>query len=88
MTILEIWNIERIENEIMEYLDNGKKVYIEDGCLNDEIISYSVNEELINREVIFTTSACVFPLNIEFMGCGFFNIDTEDYKGNLFVKVR
>ena len=48
----------------------------------------TVNEELINREVIFTTSACVFPLNIEFMGCGFSNIDTEDYKGNLFVKVR
>lgn len=86
MTILERWRTEDVENEIISYLDSGKKVYIENGCLNDNIISYSINKEFKEREVIFTTSACVFDKQINFMGSGW-NINTEDYKGNLFVKV-
>lgn len=86
MTGWERWKVEIIENEIIEYLDNGKKVFIENGCLNDNIISYSVNNQFSEREVTFTTSACVFPLYVNLMG-SYFNIDTEDFKGNLFVKV-
>lgn len=33
---------EAIEKEIVNYLNNGRKVYIECGCLNDEIIEYSI----------------------------------------------
>ena len=86
MTCWERWNVENIEDEIMEYLNNGKKVFIENGCLNDNIVSYSINDQLKEREVTFTTSACVFPECINLMG-SYSNIDTEDYKGNLFVNV-
>lgn len=86
MTNYERWKIEDTENEIMEYLNSGKKVFIENGCLNDNIVSFSVNNQFAEREVIFITSACVFPLYINFME-SYSNIDTEDYKGNLFVKV-
>lgn len=86
MTLSEKWRIEDIENEIISYLDRGKKVIIESGSLNDNIISYCVNKEFKEREVIFTTSACVFPQQINLMG-NFDCIDTEDYEGSLFVKV-
>ena len=86
MTISERWRIEDIENEIISYLTSGKKVFIESGCLNDNIISYSINKELKEREVTFTTSACVFSKQINLMG-NYSNIDIEEYEGNLFVKV-
>ena len=86
MTLSEKWRIEDIEDEIISYLDRGKKVFIESGCLNDNITSYSVNKEFKEREVIFTTSACVFSQQINLME-NFDCIDTEDYEGSLFVKV-
>lgn len=92
MTFLEKWRIEDIENEIMEYLDTGKKVYIESGCLNDAIIDYSVRtyktyawQEYEEKEVTFTTSACVFPLHLNLKG--YSSVDSEDFNGHLFVKV-
>lgn len=86
MTIFEKWKIEKIENEIIAYLDSGEKVIIESGCLNDNIISYSMNKKFNERIVVFTTSACVFPQQINLME-NYSNIDTEDYEGALFVKV-
>lgn len=86
MTIYEKCRIEDIENEIISHLDRGKKVFIENGCLNDNVISYSVNKVCIERTVIFTTSACAFPQQINLMG-SYSNIDTEEYKGNLVIKV-
>lgn len=61
MKLFEKWKIQDIEDEIISYLDNKKEVFIENGCLNDEIISYQINNYFGDREVIFTTSNCVFP---------------------------
>ena len=88
MTLSEKWEIENHEKDIMEYLDNDKKVYIEDGCLNDEIVSYSIVDKYKEKEIAFITSACVFPKEINFMDQGFEIIKTEDFKGDLFVYVR
>ena len=83
------YNLECIERDIMEWLDGGKKVYIESGSLNDEILSYSV-EKFEKRygteeEVTFTTSACVFPKEVVLTDdC---NVDTEVFNGCLFVKI-
>lgn len=82
------WDLEYAEREIMRWLDEGKKVYIENGAANDEITSYTVEEVGIarNNEVHFTTSACIFPktMVLSAMDC---NVDTEEYNGCLFVKV-
>lgn len=86
MTLGKRWEIEGIEDVIIDYLNKNKKVYIEDGCLNDKILSYSVNNESKEREVIFTTSACVFPEQINLMGT-YSSIDTEEFEGSLFVHV-
>ena len=60
------WEIEYIEREIVKWLDDGKKVYVESGAANDEILSYSVEEVGIakNNEVHFVTSACMFPKDL------------------------
>lgn len=82
------WELEYIEKEIMRWLDDGKKVYIENGAANDSIVSYTVEEVGIvkNNEVHFTTSACIFPkdLVLSAMDC---NVDTEEFNGCLFVKI-
>ena len=77
--------IPSIEDEIIRYLDDGKHVYIENGCLVDQILSYSIKGKSIDREVIFTTSASVFFPTIR-MGT-YSYIDTEEYKGVLYVSV-
>lgn len=85
-------HIEYIEKEIINRIDNNKKVYIESGAANDSIISYSIRkyknhvwEQYEEREVTFTTSACIFPENIKLSD--YDNVDTEEFNGNLFVKV-
>ena len=88
MTLSEKWEIESYEKDIIEYLQNGKNVYIEDGCLNDEIVSYSITDAYKENEIVFTTSACVFPKEINFKDLGFEIVGTEDFKGSLFVYVR
>lgn len=86
------WIVEYIEDDIIKYLNSGKKVFIENGSLNDQIISYSVKflknylwQEYEERKVIFTTSACVFPLYIDLIN--YSDIDTEEFEGNLFIKI-
>ena len=49
-------------NKIKRWLDGGKKVYVENGSLNDEIFSYKVDPA--DGEITFVTSACVFPKEI------------------------
>lgn len=83
------YNLECTEREIMEWLDNGKKVYIESGALNDEILSYSVERFEkrygVEEEVTFTTSACVFPKEIVLSDDR--EVATEVFNGCLFVKI-
>lgn len=86
------YSIEIIENEIISYLDSGKKVYIESGAANDSILSYRTEsykryswQDYEEKEIFFTTSACIFPKEIQLEN--YSNCDCEDYKGNLFVKV-
>ena len=80
---MKSWLIKYIENEIISYLNDGKKVYLESGSINDEILSYEPSFD--DDDMIFTTSACVFPKKIV-LSC-WDNVDSEDFKGNLFVSV-
>jgi hypothetical protein len=87
----EIWRLQDFEKEIIEYLDKGKKAFIENGCLNDEIISYSQSNQYdFNRhyddEFIFTTTASVFSREIRL--ASYSEVETEEFNGNLFVHVR
>lgn len=85
------YDIECIENEIIEKLNAGKQVCIVSGCLNDCITSYSIRkyktgwQEYEEKEITFTTTACVFPerINLSYWE----NVDTEEFKENLFVHV-
>lgn len=91
--------IEAIENEIMDTFKHNamtfcsgekeKKIFIESGALNDEIIDYElILKESVRsreREVSFKTTASVFPRTIKLSD--YENVDTEEYNGNLFVHV-
>lgn len=83
------YDIERIEKEIMERLDKGETVYIESGAANDCITSYHINKYgslyYGDWEIIFTTTACIFPEKI--MLTNWDNVDTEEFQGKLFVYV-
>ncbi|MDO4974941.1 MAG: hypothetical protein Q4E61_01270 [Alphaproteobacteria bacterium] len=77
------YNIECIESEILNQLDNNGKVFIESGAANDSIDSYSVRkyktyswQEYEEKEITFTTSACIFPKEIKLSD--FDNIDTVE----------
>ena len=77
------------EQQIIDCLNSGKKVVIEYGCLNDEIVSYLVDREgIISGEVgaiVFKTSGCVFSKEI------WFTEETKLYLnetyGSLFVEL-
>lgn len=79
------YDIETIEEEIIERLDKGEQVYLESGCLNDCIIAYSVKKLCEDKEITFTTTACVFPKYIRLSDWD--NVDTEEFKAELFVHV-
>lgn len=86
------YNIECVEKEIIERLENNKKVFIESGAANDSIYSYSIRtyktyswQEYEEREITFTTSACIFPKEIRLSD--YDNVDTEEFNGHLFVHV-
>lgn len=89
MTLAERIQLEDGENEIILKLDEGKKVYIESGAAVDRIISYSIRKfktyPCEEREVTFTTSACIFPKSLRLEN--YDNVDTEEFNGNLFVHV-
>ena len=81
-----------IEDEIMERLNSGKKVIIDSGACNDKIISYSVRkfkeyvwQTYFDREVTFTTTACVFPRQIALSD--YDNVETEEFQDVLFIHV-
>lgn len=82
-----------IEQEIIERLDKGEKIYIESGALNDCIIGYSVRtykkyawQDYEEREITFTTTACVFPEKMQLSDWD--NVDSDEFNGELFVQVR
>ena len=84
--------IEDIENEIIRQIDNKGNVYIESGSANDSIDSYLVVthkkhcwQEYEDKDIIFNTSACIFPEKIKLTD--YDKVETEFFKGNLFVKV-
>lgn len=87
------WDIQYVEQEIIEYLNCSKSVYIDSGAANDSIVSYTVRsfkeyswQNYEKKQVSFKTTACIFPEEIELSN--YKNISTEDYKGNLFVHVE
>lgn len=86
-------DIESIENEIIERLDKGDKVYVESGAINDLIITYSIErykkfawQSYEDREVIFTTTAATFPKHLQLQS--YSNIYTEEFEGTLFVHIQ
>ena len=81
-----------IEEEIIERLNKKENVYIESGAANDVITSYSIRkykthswQDYEEEEVTFTTTACIFPqkINLSYWE----NVDTEEFKGELFIHV-
>lgn len=81
------------DDEIIKFLDSGSTVVINDGCLNDRIISYSIegqakNDDVtyLNRQIIYTTSACVFPKEIQLSD--FKNITFECFQDCLFIYIN
>lgn len=81
----EIWT-----HQIMDWLDSGKRVFIENGCLCAEILSYKVDREgwAITGEVgtiIFETSGCPFPKEIWFTDDS--NLYLKEAYGALFVEL-
>jgi hypothetical protein len=83
MESYERWKLESTEREIMEYLDAGKKVFIESGALVDSVLGYCAKE---NEEgVRFITTASVFQKMIQLDS--YSSVETEEFGGNLFVHV-
>lgn len=71
-------------DEIVRYLLEGKKVIIDSGCVNDEIISYEEYNGKYAKHV-FTSTACIFPK--QFVLTDFKYISSEEYNDILFVHV-
>lgn len=85
MTNWRSFRIESIEKEIVSYLDAQRKVYLEDGCLVDEITGYEWDNEIYKDRYWFYTSASVFPKKICLEDAD--ETNTEDFNGALFVKI-
>ena len=92
---------EAIENDIMDalktpdWMKNKKsyrKVYIESGAANDEIIDFemvlteSVGKK--DRSVRFRTTGCIFPKMLSLSDYDEVDTETEGYGHPLFVHVR
>ena len=75
----------------MDYLDRGKKVYIESGALNDVITGYSINPGYDRGwtkdydEVLFTSDGGYFGNPIDLSE--FSDVSCEEFDGNLFIQV-
>jgi len=77
--------LEGIEDDIRKSLLIGKpykKIFIDSGAANDEIIDFEldIHETLRkkDREMTFRTTAAIFPAKV----------DLSEYNGNLFVHVQ
>ena len=84
--------LEGIEDDIIKSLRIGKpykKVFIDSGAANDEIIDYEMElyetSRKRNREVKFRTTAAIFPAYVQLDQ--FDDIDTEEFNGNFFLHV-
>ena len=84
------YEVQSIENEIMAFLNKRpteKSVIIESGAVNDVITGFEVSgDNITEREVIFTTTACVFPEKINLQD--YEGVELEKYNGSLFVSVK
>ena len=92
--------VEAIENDILEAFKHNrtaflkkekeKKIFIDSGAANDEIIDYELviheSNTKRDREVSFKTSACIFPRTVNLSD--FDSVDLEEYNGNLFIHVQ
>lgn len=87
------FSIQLIEDEIIEHLKEGKKVFIEHTSANDIIINYifDTTETLkywgVSRErtVTFITSNAIFPLHVNLSDYDY--VDTEYDDNILYVKI-
>lgn len=85
------YELESLENEIIAKLDKGGEVIVESGAANDSILSYVVNviqkksPAGNERNVVFTTSASVFPEKIEL--ADFDHVEINEWNDCLFVEV-
>ncbi len=90
------FELQAIEDDIMatfknptDFMYRRKKVFIESGAANDEIIDYELNitetSRKRERSVSFKTSACIFPRVIQLKN--YDSVEIEEFKGNLFVHV-
>ena len=92
--------IQGIEDDVMNILNNpttrdskGKlvirKVYIDSGALNDEVVSYEYKlyktPRLSERKVTLLTTHSVFPAEVDLHD--YDHVDTEEFNGNLFIHV-
>lgn len=70
------------EREIIRRLNNDENVYLESSTVKDIITAY---EKDTYGNVIFTTTACIFPKRIDLRE--YDGIDTEEFGGELFVHI-
>lgn len=87
MTFWKLWEIELTEKEAMKAIDENKKVFIEDGCLNDSVYSYKIDDtDPDEKRIAFITSNCVFPKEICLQD--FENVDCSWFEDSLFIQVH
>jgi len=90
---------EQIDSELaielaIDYLEKEKKVFINSGPCNDQILSYSTYFERVRnfwkisykKEYIFTTTACVFPAQIKLSD--YEQLRTEEFDNSLFIYIE
>ena len=89
---LPLGEASNITKYAMDYLDRGKKVYIESGALNDVITAYTVNQGYDRGwtrdydEVLFTSEGGYFGNPIDLSAFSY--VDCEEFDGNLFIQVN
>lgn len=90
---MQEYELQAIEDDIIaafKKFPSPRKVFIESGAANDEIIDYELNIKETSRkkerEVSFRTSACIFPKVLKLSD--YDNVELEEYNGNLFVHVQ
>lgn len=84
---------ECVVRDIITALDSGRKVYIEDGSINDRIIGYELTEpstvgNLPYDNAIFKVTGATDYFGTKVNLYDFREVDTEEFRGDLFVKVR
>ena len=88
---LPLGDVSDIAKYAMDYLDRGKKVYIESGSLNDVIMGYTINQGEDRGwtkdydQVLFTSEGSYFGNPIDLSAFSY--VDCEEFDGNLFIHV-